>query len=97
MNLTKPIQTPRDATLPIYIIHNVFVILVGYQILALDWSVLPKFLTIGVVAMGSTFLVYHYWVRPVPLLRFAFGLRPMKRDPASEPRAAPQAATGPAE
>ncbi|HUT48109.1 MAG TPA: acyltransferase family protein [Alphaproteobacteria bacterium] len=87
----------RDATLPVYIIHNVFVILVGYQILALDWSVLPKFLTMAVLAMGSTFLVYHFWVRPVPAMRFAFGLRPIKRVEAAKPQAARQAAAGPAE
>ena len=78
----------RDATLPIYIIHNVFVILVGYQILALQWSVLPKFLTMTVLAMGSTFLVYHFWVKPVPFMRFAFGLRPLRRQSDEAPRAA---------
>jgi len=81
----------RDATLPVYIIHNIFVILVGYQILALQWSVLPKFLTIGVVAMGSTFLVYHFWVKPIPAMRFAFGLRPLKRPEESASRGTAEA------
>jgi len=87
----------RDASLPIYIIHNLFVILVGYNILALDWPVLPKFLTMAVVAMGCTFVTYHYWVRPIPLMRFAFGLRPMKRSEAPKPQPVPEAAPGPAE
>jgi glucan biosynthesis protein C len=87
----------RDASLPVYIIHNLFVILVGYEILALDWSVLPKFLTVAVLALGSTFIVYHYWVRPIPLMRFAFGLRPLKRAEPAKPQALPEAAPGPAE
>ena len=77
----KVLRYFRDATLPIYILHNFFMIIIGFHTVRQDWAVLPKFAFILILTMAITLAVYHWVVRPVPLLRFFFGLRPRRRQP----------------
>lgn len=76
----------RDATLPVYIIHNLFIMVLGFYVVRTDWSLAVKFVVILTIGLGATFVVYHYLVKPLPLLRFIFGLRPLKRpEKAAQP------------
>ncbi len=78
----------RDATLPVYVVHNVFIVAIGFHVVRQDWPDMIKVAVILVVAMGVTMAVYHLLIRPIPILRVLFGMRPLRKRPASAPAAA---------
>ena len=54
-------------------------------IFRLPFDIAPKFLLLLVTAYSLTFGVYHFIVRPLPAVRFLFGMRPLAY-PSREPR-----------
>ena len=55
-----------EASLPIYILHQLGIVLPGFFIIRLDTSIAVKFALVLLVAVTSTLAVYHFVVRPAP-------------------------------
>jgi uncharacterized protein (DUF2147 family) len=65
-----------ESALPVYILHQLAIVVIGYWIVGLPLGISAKFLLLVTLALGATLAVYHFVVRRVPPLRFAFGMRP---------------------
>jgi glucan biosynthesis protein C len=73
----------NEAVLPIYILHQPVILILGYFIIRLQLPIVAKYLIITPVALSITLLVYEYGIRRVNWIRRAFGLKPRKPDTAS--------------
>lgn len=80
-----------ESSLPVYILHQAGIVIPGYYLLQLDLSISSKFFTLLFVAVASTLAVYHFIVRPIPILRMLFGMS-VKHAAAARPRARRSAA-----
>ena len=52
--------------------------MLGYFIIQLHTGIAAKFALLLPIAVASTMIVYHVGVRPVPILRALFGMRPQQ-------------------
>jgi hypothetical protein len=80
----KPFATPAvtylsEATMPVFIIHHLPVLLLGVLLLPMALPVWLKVVTIWIVATAISLAAYHWVIRPWPLLRWSMGM------PASAP------------
>jgi uncharacterized protein (DUF2147 family) len=65
-----------ESALPVYILHQLALVGIGYWLVQLPLGIAPKFIALVVLSLMVTLAVYHWLVRPLPILRFAFGMRP---------------------
>ena len=108
----KPAATPvfaylAEATMPVFIVHHVPVLLLGVLLLPMALPVWLKIVSIWVVATAISLAAYHWLIRPWPLVRWSMGMggqaQPMQsaqrltvKSPASPPTPAiPQPAALP--
>lgn len=63
-----------DAALPIYVLHQLAIVAIGYAVITTDAGIAAKVVALLVASVVATFLAYHWLVRPSALARAAFGL-----------------------
>ena len=73
----------REATLPLYILHHVLVVVFGWYIVQLPLGILAKFCFLTTLTLMTTIAIYHFLLRRLSVLRFLFGMRPLQ--PAAIP------------
>jgi peptidoglycan/LPS O-acetylase OafA/YrhL len=88
----KPTATPMliylsEATMPVYIVHHVPLLLLGIAVLSLG---MPVWLKVAVIWLGAATIslaAYHWLIRPWPPMRVLMGMtaRPPSTRPASPP------------
>ena len=65
----------RDASYPIYILHQTVIVAIGYYVIKEAWAPWTKYW----IVLGTTLVVcvgaYEYGVRRLAVLRFAFGMK----------------------
>jgi len=71
-----------EAAFPIYLLHQVALVVPGYFIVQLPLGVAPKYLLVVGTAVILTFATYHFLVRPFGVMRRLFGMAPHIADPA---------------
>jgi glucan biosynthesis protein C len=69
----------RESAFPVYIIHQLSLVLVGYVVVQWSLGIAAKYAIVLVLAVLLTMAFYHFVVRRVPVLRFAYGMRPLPR------------------
>lgn len=78
----------RDASYPIYILHQTVIVAIGYYVIRQPWAPWTKYWLV----LGATMLVcvaaYECCIRRVAPLRFAFGMKPGRAAPTSVERIA---------
>jgi uncharacterized protein (DUF2147 family)/fucose 4-O-acetylase-like acetyltransferase len=79
----------RESALPVYILHQPAIVLLGYAIVRTDLGIFTKLALLLASSVALTMVVYHVLVRPNPMVRPLFGMR--RKGPA-RPRAATYAA-----
>ena len=67
----------NESILPIYLLHQTFIILLGFYVVQLNLGILPKFFLILTGISCSLYITYKL-IQQVPLLRFFFGMKPKK-------------------
>ncbi len=77
----------NQAVYPFYILHQtVIVVLVYYVVETPNESILSKYLFTVAATFFVTTLTYHLLVKPFPIMRFLFGMKPLpKKRPQSLP------------
>lgn len=86
---TAALYLANEAVLPFYVLHQTVLIIVGFYVI--QWSV-PDALKFVIIFAGSLFIIlglYWFLIRPYPIMRFLFGMRPKR---ASAPAPASPAA-----
>ncbi len=73
----------NEAVLPFYMLHQTVIVTIGYFIAAWQIPVLPKYLLLVAVSFAVIMATYELLVRRVNLLRFLFGLKPLRRPAAA--------------
>jgi glucans biosynthesis protein C len=68
-----------ESAFPVYILHQPVLVFVAYFVVRLDVGIAVKFPMLVVASVCVTLALYHFVFRRVPLLRFAFGMKPRKR------------------
>lgn len=71
----------REAQVPVYVLHQLPIIVIGYYVVQWNVNVLVKFLVICLASYAITFAVYDLVVRRIPGVRFLFGARAAKGPP----------------
>jgi hypothetical protein len=78
----------NEAVLPFYILHQTVILTVGFYVLRLDTRLWVEYLTIAASSFIVITTLYESLVRRVNVLRFLFGMKPLRRPqpaPASQP------------
>jgi len=68
----------RESVLPVYIFHQIPILVLGLFIVRFDIGVSPRYVLLLVSSMGTTMAFYHFLVRRFPFLRVFFGMKPGK-------------------
>lgn len=79
LNAPRPILAyVGEAVLPFYILHQTVLLVVGYFVVQWDIPDLMKWAIIGTVAFVSIVGMYEFVIRRVNVLRFLFGMKPLR-------------------
>jgi len=74
-NPSKELTYANEAVYPFYILHQTITICIGYYIMDLSWSFLPKFALMVLGTFIGSWLVYELGIRRWKLIRPLFGLK----------------------
>ncbi len=69
----------NEGLYPFYILHQTVIIMIGYYICQMDWSIGAKFWTVSLLTLVSCLLVYFLLIRPFNFMRLFFGMKPKPR------------------
>ncbi len=64
-----------EAAYPFYILHETWIVAIGYQVVGLDWGIAAKYVAISTAGLAATLATYEFAVRKVALIRPLFGMR----------------------
>jgi glucan biosynthesis protein C len=78
----------RDASYPIYILHQTLIVAIGYYVVQASWSPWVKYWTVLAATMVSCGLLYELVVRRFGVTRLIFGMKPARALPAPNAEAA---------
>lgn len=65
----------NEAVLPFYCLHQTIILIIGYFIVQLDWSMWSKFFVIATTSFLITNVIYFLTIKPFKPLRFLFGMK----------------------
>lgn len=66
----------RDASYPIYILHQTVIVAIGYYVIQASWAPWVKYWTVLVATLVSCCVLYELVVRRFGVTRLMFGMRP---------------------
>jgi peptidoglycan/LPS O-acetylase OafA/YrhL len=76
--LNKPhpwLSIVNEGLYPFYILHQTVIIMIGYYICQLDWSISAKYWTIALLTLISCAGFYLLLIRPFNVMRLLFGMK----------------------
>jgi peptidoglycan/LPS O-acetylase OafA/YrhL len=80
----------RDASYPIYILHQTVIVAIGYYVIQTSWQPWVKYWVVLVATLVSCCALYEVVVRRFAVTRFIFGMKPR----AAGSQAAPLSSEG---
>jgi len=79
LSFGNPLLTwARDASYPIYILHQTVIILIAYFVIRQPWAAWIKYWVVAATTLAACALIYEFLVRRVGFLRVAFGMKATK-------------------
>ncbi|MHC4206764.1 MAG: acyltransferase family protein [Planctomycetota bacterium] len=72
---SKLLEYCNEAVLPFYILHQTFILLVGWYVVQWNTSIFIKFLVISIISFTLIALTYELLIRRFNWIRFIFGMR----------------------
>jgi peptidoglycan/LPS O-acetylase OafA/YrhL len=76
----------RDASYPIYILHQTVIVAIGYYVIQASWSPWAKYWTVLAATLASCVLLYEFCVRRFSATRLIFGMKPQRYTAPRESR-----------
>ena len=70
-----------QAVYPFYILHQTVIVIVAFYVVQANDDVLAKYLFLAFTSLFLTVAIYHLLIRPYPVPRFIFGMKPVKSKP----------------
>lgn len=77
----------RDASYPVYILHQTLIVAIGYYVIQASWGPWEKYAAVLITTMVGCFALYEAVVRRFALTRAIFGLKEKDSGRGSEQRA----------
>ncbi len=76
----------KDASYPVYILHQTVIVLIGYYVVQGSWTPWTKYWVILALSMSACLVFYEVCVRRFAVLRLAFGMKmkPVSSHPVSQ-------------
>lgn len=68
----------RDASYPIYILHQTIIVAIGYYVVQVSWRPWTKYWVVLIATLVSCCLLYELVVRRFGVTRFVFGMKPRR-------------------
>jgi peptidoglycan/LPS O-acetylase OafA/YrhL len=65
----------REASYPIYILHQTVIVVIGYYIIQYSWTPWSKYLVILVLSISACVVIYQGCIRRLTALRLVFGMK----------------------
>jgi glucans biosynthesis protein C len=76
LNKSHPWLTKiSEGLYPFYILHQTVIIVIGYYICQLEWSIAAKFWSIAILSLIFCWGFYLMLIRPFNIMRFLFGMK----------------------
>jgi glucan biosynthesis protein C len=75
---SKALEYCNEAVLPFYMLHQTFILLVGWYVVRWNTAIIIKFLVISVVSFALIVSTYELLIRRFNAMRFFFGMRLIK-------------------
>jgi len=73
------LEYASEGVLPIYILHQTIIIILGFYIVETKFSVITKYTLINIISLVLVVAIYETTVKRFAALRFLFGMRPMPK------------------
>jgi glucans biosynthesis protein C len=68
----------NEGLYPFYILHQTIIIVIGFYVCQLEWSVAAKFFIVSFLTLASCLVLYFGVIRPFNVMRLLFGMKPLK-------------------
>jgi peptidoglycan/LPS O-acetylase OafA/YrhL len=72
---SKALEYCNEAVLPFYILHQTFILLVGWYVVRWSTAIFTKYLVISVISFALIAATYELLIRRFNVMRFVFGMR----------------------
>ena len=72
---SRYLRQANEMVYPFYILHQTVIVVIGYFVRDLSWSIAAKFSFIVMVTFAVCFLLIHFVIKPISWLRLPFGLK----------------------
>jgi surface polysaccharide O-acyltransferase-like enzyme len=77
----------NEAVLPFYLFHQTIILCVGWFVIRWGLGILPKYLIVAAISFPTILLLYELLVRRYDVVRFFFGMKPLRREQKTTPKA----------
>ena len=78
----RAIRYANQAVLPVYVLHQTVIVVIGFYVVQWDVPTLIKYVVISFTALVVTLVLYDVGVRRTAVTRLLFGMRPVSRQGA---------------
>lgn len=81
--LNKPgkyLSYANESVYPLYILHQTVLIIIGYFIIRMEWSIMPKFFLLIAGTLIISFALYELFIRRFNFMRVLFGMRAVQKE-----------------
>ncbi|MBD3880421.1 acyltransferase family protein [Phormidium tenue FACHB-886] len=75
----KLLRYASEASYPVFLLHPTVLVAIGFYVMQWDISVAAKFAIISTASLIGTIALYELLVRRYNVMRFLFGLKPIRR------------------
>ena len=82
----------NEAVYPFYILHQAIIVIISFYVVAVNDSIINKYLFIVAATFGLTMAIFHFIIRPNSIFRFLFGMKKKSIVPISNKLVIPDAA-----
>jgi len=80
----RAIRYANQAVLPVYVLHQTVIVVIGFYVVQWEVETLVKYLVISFAALLVTLLLYDLGVRRTAVTRLLFGMKPAARQATRE-------------